>query len=198
MVAKCPFPAPSLFLSLQMNSVWTISAGATWSHSTASVTTSSTDSSAASPAPARGRRALTHHSLCGFQASEGNHTAETIRGGNYSRDTELCSAICVFFLEYLSNEFWREEKVRNHGTLFFFFFLKEGKCSFQCSSAKAVSSHHCPHWVERQRASKDWCNMYMLSLDGAFSVRNLWNYKPSREQKRTLAFAACSYCMLYI
>uniref|UniRef100_A0AAX7TNC2 Peptidase M12B domain-containing protein n=1 Tax=Astatotilapia calliptera TaxID=8154 RepID=A0AAX7TNC2_ASTCA len=45
--------------SLQKNTVWITSAGATWSLSTASVTTSSMESSAASPAPARSHRALT-------------------------------------------------------------------------------------------------------------------------------------------
>lgn len=60
-----------------MNTAWTISAGVTWFPSTAFVTTSSMDNSAASPAPARGPRALIPLSLW-FYGSEGNNTTEAI------------------------------------------------------------------------------------------------------------------------
>ena len=65
-----------LFVYLQRNTAWTTSAGATWFPSTASAATSSMDSSAASPAPARGRRARTPPGPW-LWASEGDDTAES-------------------------------------------------------------------------------------------------------------------------
>lgn len=80
-----------LFLfSHQKNTVWITSAGATWSLSTASVTTSSMESSAASPAPARSHRALTP--LCPRP-----RTKVLLRRpfrGKYSLHTGLCAAMC--------------------------------------------------------------------------------------------------------
>lgn len=50
-------------LSLQMTTAWTISPGVTWFPSMAFATTSSMDSSAASPAPTRGHKVLIPLSL---------------------------------------------------------------------------------------------------------------------------------------
>lgn len=58
-----------------MNTAWTISAGVTWFPNMASATTSSTDSSAASPAPAKGRKALMPRSPWPH-LSEGHNTTE--------------------------------------------------------------------------------------------------------------------------
>lgn len=84
-----------LFVSLQRNTAWTTSAGATWFPSTASATTSSMDSSAASPAPARGRRARTPPGPW-LWASEGDDTAESTWERWLTTHRTVLDSWCVF------------------------------------------------------------------------------------------------------
>lgn len=72
--------------SLQKNFAWISSAGATWFPNMVFVTTSSMDSSAASPAPAR------------------SHRTQTFEG------PQRPAAMWVFFLEYLTSAFCIEER----------------------------------------------------------------------------------------
>ena len=92
----------SFFLSLQ--SARTTLAGATWFRSTVFVITSSTDSSAANPAPGRGRRAA----ICGFIQVPEATTEATWKQPLKTHRAQLHT--CVFFLSYLTNGFYKELK----------------------------------------------------------------------------------------
>lgn len=162
-----------------MNTAWTISAGATWFLSMVFVTINSTDSSAASRAPARGLRAAAPLSLWP-QVSEGNGTASTPPqrppGGNYSRHTELCLTL---FLEYLTNELCKDSRWENGLTRDVFGSDNKVSVGCWCSSAKAVS--HC-NWKDCVNHGASEAVVGVIYMSSWVFYGNFWNHKPSREQ----------------
>lgn len=155
-----------------MNTAWTISAGVTWFPNTAFVTTSSMDSSAADPVPARGRRALVPRSLW-LRAAGGRDSTEGLRGRFLTTHRTVLITCVFFFLEYLTN-FVKEVKERNNRL----YLIKKATWLLMliCQSGQVIISLITLELERQCKLQSVWRLfdvIYMLSLCSVFSFWNL-------------------------
>lgn len=179
-----------------MNTAWTISAGVTWFPSTAFVTTSSTDSSAASPAPARGHRAPTPLSLW-LRASEGNSATDALWERLLpAHRTVLIARVFSSWSTWLMN-FVKRSKREKPWTPF----VKEGNAAADAHLPKRSSHHFIDHIGTgktlqiTEHLKTRWCNIYVVISLSVFLLKPLKLQAIKRTGKDNSVFSLLVCCI---